>query len=52
MDKFKELSFEEKMEIDGGGPISDWICKKIKEFLDKPVPQVPPADMCAECVFV
>lgn len=52
MQKFKKLSFEEMVEVDGGGPISDWLCRKIRELLDKPIPQVPPEDLCAECVFV
>lgn len=32
MDTLKGLSFEEAKQINGGGPISQWVCGRVKDF--------------------
>jgi hypothetical protein len=55
MEKFKELSFEEMVNFEGGGPVRKWFCQKTREFMEwwnsSPEEKV---DLCSngECVLV
>jgi bacteriocin-like protein len=54
MEKFKELSIEEMQEVDGGGPVREWFCKKTREFVEWWNSTEDEADPCAvqDCVLV
>lgn len=56
MEKFKELSIEEMQEVEGGGPIRDWFCKKTREFVEwwNSSSEEEKVDSCAiqDCVLV
>ncbi|SDC59115.1 bacteriocin-type signal sequence-containing protein [Algoriphagus faecimaris] len=54
MDKFKELSFEEMQEVEGGGPVREWFCKKTREFMEWWNSTEDKVDPCAvqDCILV